>query len=154
MKDGPTLTAGLSLALELGSGFGGSGVSRTLQVQPPSWRLMLEHYLARPRVAKHNVARSVWPSLDELQSRVFRHTGEQRPAASEEDRTDNDLILVDQAVLRELRHDGAATKDNHVFAGPALHGLDLARVEFVKNAGILPRHTLQAPREDQFCHLV
>ena len=70
-------------------------MSRTLQGQPSSWRLMLEHYLARPRVAKHNVARSVRLGLDELQARVFRHTGEQRPAASEEDRADNHLILVD-----------------------------------------------------------
>jgi hypothetical protein len=129
-------------------------MSRTLQVQPPSWRLMLEHYLARPHIAKHNVARSVRPSLDELQSRVFRHTGEQRPAVSEEDRTDHHLVLVDQAVLRELRHDGAATEDDHVFAGPAFHGLDLVRVEFVKDAGIPPRHILEAPREDPFCHLV
>src|SRR5690348_8392939 len=98
-------------------------MSRTLQGQPSSWRLMLEHYLARPRVAKHNVARSVRLGLYELQFRVFRHTGEQRPAASEEDRADNHLILVDQPVLRQLRHDGAATEDDHVFAGPALHGL-------------------------------
>ena len=50
-------------------------MSRTLQGQPSSWRLMLEHYLARPRVAKHNVARSVRLGLYELQFRVFRHTG-------------------------------------------------------------------------------
>jgi hypothetical protein len=60
MKDGLTFTAGLSLALQLGSGFGGSGKSMDFTGAAPSWRLMLEHYLARPRITKHYVARSVW----------------------------------------------------------------------------------------------
>ncbi|HMF48913.1 MAG TPA: hypothetical protein VK603_09730 [Candidatus Saccharimonadales bacterium] len=67
---------------------------------------------------------------------------EQRPAATDEDRADDELILVDQAVLRELRNDRAAAEEDHVFARLVFQSLDLVPVEFVKNAGILPRRVL------------
>lgn len=74
-------------------------------------------WLVRARVAKHDVARLVLLGLLEIQPQAFPHTAQQRPAASEDDRADDELILVDQTVLRELRHDGAATKDDQSLPG-------------------------------------
>jgi hypothetical protein len=61
----------------------------------------------------------------ELQG-VLRHPTEQRPAAAEEDRANDELIFVDQPMPRELRYERAAPKDDSVFAGLPLEGLDRA----------------------------
>src|SRR4030095_3745488 len=74
--------------------------------------------------------------------------------ASKKDRGDDELILVDQTVLSELRHDGAASENHDVFAGLLLQGLDLARVELVEKAGIPPRDILPRFGNDQFGRLV
>src|SRR5919197_695578 len=57
-------------------------------------------------------------------------------------------------MLRKLRHDGAATKDNHVFARLTLHRLDLARFEFMEQTGISPRKATQGLGEYYLSHVV
>jgi len=54
------------------------------------------------RVTKQDVARRVLLHLEEIELQGLRHPAEQRAAASEQDRTDDELILVDQPVLRKL----------------------------------------------------
>ena len=53
-------------------------------------------------------------------------------SASEEERAGDELIFVDQTVLRELRSDGAAAEDHDVSTGLPFERLDRPRLEFVE----------------------
>lgn len=61
----------------------------------------------------------------------------------------DELILADQTVLRELRDDGTATKDDRVLAGLPLQGLDLARGRVRAGGGLPPPDVLQGAGVDR-----
>src|SRR3954464_10556165 len=73
--------------------------------------------LASAAVAEAHVAGGVCRRLQELKTGGARHAAHQRAAAAEERGADDELVLVDQPVLRELRHDGPAAEDHDVLAG-------------------------------------
>jgi len=105
-------------------------------------------------IAKQNIARGIRLGLDELEPSVFRYAVQQLPTAGQKDRADDELIFIDQSVLGELRYDGAATEDYHIFPGLAFHVLDLARIEFVNDAGIFPRRVLEVLGRNHFARFV
>src|SRR5574339_203681 len=63
--------------------------------------------------------------LRELQVAAVADRLEQRPPLAEDDGNHDDLVSVDQARLRELRHDAAAAEDDEVGSGSGLQLLDL-----------------------------
>src|SRR5439155_16604141 len=84
------------------------------------------------RVTEHDVARRIGLGLQQIQLDGFRDAAQQRAAASEEERAGDELIFVDQTVLRELRSDGAAAEDHDVSTGLPFERLDRPPLEFVE----------------------
>src|SRR5207302_9504628 len=86
------------------------------------------------RVAKRDIARRILPGLQQLERHALRYALEQPSAVTEEHRAHDELILIDETVLRQLRHDRSATEDHHVLAGPLLHGRALVHVQLTDEA--------------------
>src|SRR5204862_503369 len=103
-------------------------------------------------IAKHDVTRLKCLGLEEIKSQADRQISDQWLPTSEDHGAHSELIFVDQFMLRKLRHDRAAPKDDEVFARLFLHRLDLARIELTQEAGIFPREAIHSSREHQFSH--
>ena len=106
------------------------------------------------RVAKRDIARRILPGLQQLERHALRYALEQPSAVAEEHRAHDELILIDETVLRQLRHDRSATEDHHVLAGPLLHGRDLVHVQLTDEASVVPRHFFQCSGENELGRLV
>src|SRR6476659_1740899 len=85
---------------------------------------------------------------------LLRDTLEHRPALSENDRNDHELVLVDQARLRQGRDDAAASQDDHVFARSLLHLPDLRREVTLHDSSVVPVRPIQGPGENHLRQVV
>jgi hypothetical protein len=102
--------------------------------------------------AKHRPRDTAWLGRARVECFSIRRSA--APTAGQEGWAEDELIFIDQSVPGELRYDGAAAEDHHVFPGLTFHVLDLPRIEFVNDAGIFPRRVLEVLGENHFARLV
>src|SRR4026209_2649425 len=72
---------------------------------------------SRRYIAERHVAVPEAPCLLQPHLKLVLETVEYRSPLANHDRKDDDLVLVDQSLLRQLRHDAAAAQDRNVLPG-------------------------------------
>src|SRR6478609_3684776 len=107
-----------------------------------------------PRVAQHEVSGWIRLCLQQLQRHAPGNAIDQRAPTAQDERPHDELILVDQAVFGQLRHERAAAEDDHVFAGRLFVRAQLGRIEPGKESRILPAELALTGRKHPFCRAI
>ncbi len=106
--------------------------------RPPAWPII------RFGVHQHDVAVLELPGRGQSERQFVFHGLEQRAAATKHNRSQHDLVFVDEPCFGELRDDAAAAEYQEIWPWLLLEAPRLGREVALEQRRVLPRDCLQA----------
>ena len=105
-------------------------------------------------IRHYDVAVREGPCLRAMHRQLLLDALEQRPTAAENDRTEHNLIFVDQTRGSKLHHNAAAAHDCYISTWILLEFADFAGQITTKNLRIVPGRGFDCPRDNEFRHRI